>query len=144
MISFFFRLPTKNQFYVLGAVLVLFFDCFNFLSAQNLTSLNDTTFAVQYLKKGEALAKSAKFDSSNCVAEPKSGSRGTRTPKRITAHCFQDSFLIQPDDFQIQPKSKNARAGFEPAPRRSERLVLPLDDLARNHLYCFKRQSFIR
>ena len=31
-----------------------------------------------------------------------SGSRGTRTHKRLPATCFQDRLLIQPDDFRIQ------------------------------------------
>src|SRR5579862_9336582 len=45
-----------------------------------------------------------------------SGSRGTRTHKRVSpATCFQDRFLIRPDDFR-----KVAGAGIEPAPPGSE------------------------
>src|SRR4030042_3819650 len=51
---------------------------------------------------------------------PKSGSRGTRTHKRLlAATCFQDRLLIRPDDFRIQ----TAGAGIEPTRRRSERLT---------------------
>ena len=42
------------------------------------------------------------------------------------ATCFQDRFLIRPDDF----RSQAAGAGIEPTSRRSERPVLPLDDPA--------------
>ncbi len=46
-----------------------------------------------------------------------SGSRGTRTHKRdAPAACFQDRFLIQPDDFRIQV----AGVGIEPTPPGSE------------------------
>ena len=40
--------------------------------------------------------------------------------------CFQDRFLIRPDDFRLQA----AGAGIEPTSRRSERPVLPLNDPA--------------
>ena len=40
-----------------------------------------------------------------------SGSRGTRTHNGNAAACFQNRFLIQPDDFRL----KAAGAGVEPA-----------------------------
>ena len=43
-----------------------------------------------------------------------SGSRGTRTHNGTAAACFQDRFLIQPDDFRGQA----AVAGIEPASGR--------------------------
>ena len=55
-----------------------------------------------------------------------SGSRGTRTHNGNAAACFQNRFLIQPDDFRL----KAAGAGIEPTSRRSERPVLPLNDPA--------------
>ena len=60
-----------------------------------------------------------------------SGSRGTRTHKRVSpATCFQDRFLIRPDDLQISacgmcthflssdiaPRRKIAGVGIEPTP----------------------------
>lgn len=74
-----------------------------------------------------------------------SGSRGTRTHKRgQLATCFQDRALIRPDDFRESRLSLRERAssfeeegdnqaagaGVEPASRRSERRVLPIDDPA--------------
>ncbi len=44
----------------------------------------------------------------------------------LAATCFQDRFLIRPDGFRYQA----AEAGVEPTRRRSERLILPLDDSA--------------
>ena len=46
------------------------------------------------------------------------------------AACFQDRFLIQPDDFRFVRSLQAAGAGIEPTSRRSERPVLPLDDPA--------------
>jgi hypothetical protein len=43
--------------------------------------------------------------------------------------CFQDNFLIRPDDFRLRA----AGVGIEPTSRRSERPVLPLDDPAIVH-----------
>ena len=65
--------------------------------------------------------------SPNC-SSALSGSRGTRTHKRVVpAACFQDRFLIQSDDFR---DFQIAGAGIEPTSRRSERRILPLDDPA--------------
>ena len=60
------------------------------------------------------------------VVSSSSGSRGTRTHNGKAAACFQNRFLIRPDDFRLQA----AGAGIEPTSRRSERPVLPLNDPA--------------
>ena len=46
------------------------------------------------------------------------------------ADRFQSGVLIQPDRFQMPNSIEAAREGIEPSSRRSERRVLPLDDLA--------------
>lgn len=53
----------------------------------------------------------------NLVDLQPSGSRGTRTHKRVApATCFQDRALIQPDDFRIneQISAPKGRVGLEP------------------------------
>lgn len=51
-------------------------------------------------------------------SSPSSGSRGTRTHKRdVPAACFQDRFLIRPDDFR---NFQVAGVGIEPTPPGSE------------------------
>ena len=79
--------------------------------------------------------------------QPLSGSRGTRTHNGLAPVTgFQNRLLIQPDDFQVGGGArderrggsatfssllpKDAGAGLEPALRRSERRVLPLNDPA--------------
>ena len=67
---------------------------------------------------------------SSCWTMTPCGSRGTRTHKRLlAATCFQDRLLIRPDDFRCRV-SQAAEAGIEPTRRRSERLILSLDDSA--------------
>lgn len=55
-----------------------------------------------------------------------SGSRGTRTHKRAaTAACFQDRFLIRPDDFRNR---QVAGVGIEPTPPGSEPSIATSSD----------------
>ena len=59
-------------------------------------------------------------------SSPASGSRGTRTHKRdVPAACFQDRFLIQPDDFR---KLSVAGVGIEPTPPGSEPSIATSSD----------------
>lgn len=52
--------------------------------------------------------------SPSCLSSP-SGSRGTRTHKRAApAACFQDRFLIRPDDFRGQVAGVGIEPGTEP------------------------------
>jgi hypothetical protein len=62
--------------------------------------------------------------SPSCFSSP-SGSRGTRTHKRAApAACFQDRFLIRPDDFRGQV----AGVGIEPTPPGSEPSIATSSD----------------
>ena len=58
-----------------------------------------------------------------CCVERKS--RDSNPQVARATNCFQDSLLIQPDDFR-----KAAGVGIEPTSERSERPVLPLNDPA--------------
>ena len=60
-----------------------------------------------------------------CSSSP-SGSRGTRTHKRVfLAACFQDRFLIRPDDFR---SLRVAGVGIEPTPPGSEPSIATSSD----------------
>ena len=59
-------------------------------------------------------------------SSPASGSRGTRTHKRdVPAACFQDRFLIRPDDFR---NLQVAGVGIEPTPPGSEPSIATSSD----------------